>query len=78
MQTSAVPDLAHTHARPVHWLATATAMAGVVAAAGLLQPTAQAAPRQARRTPERPLHPPPRPIRRECGSLWSAAARRAW
>lgn len=38
MQTSAVPDLAHTHARPVHWLATATAMAAVVAAAGLLQP----------------------------------------
>ncbi|MFF5976245.1 hypothetical protein ACFY7C_32540 [Streptomyces sp. NPDC012769] len=38
MQTSAVTDLAHTHARPVHWLATATAMAGVVALAGLLQP----------------------------------------
>ncbi|MGW7432710.1 hypothetical protein ACWGIN_24595 [Streptomyces sp. NPDC054861] len=38
MQPSAVPDLAHTHARPVHWLATATAMAAVVAAAGLLQP----------------------------------------
>lgn len=38
MQPPAVPDLAHTHARPVHWLATATAMAAVVAAAGLLQP----------------------------------------
>ncbi|MFF9865669.1 hypothetical protein ACF1G0_09610 [Streptomyces sp. NPDC013953] len=38
MQTSAVPDLAHTHARPVHWLATATAMAAVVALAALLQP----------------------------------------
>ncbi|MGW6567675.1 hypothetical protein [Streptomyces sp. NPDC054975] len=38
MQLPAVPDLAHTHARPVHWLATATAMAAVVAAAGLLQP----------------------------------------
>ncbi|MFF8276355.1 hypothetical protein ACF05T_09645 [Streptomyces lateritius] len=38
MQPSAVPDLAHTHARPVHWLATATAMAAVVATAGLLQP----------------------------------------
>ncbi|TLQ46898.1 hypothetical protein [Streptomyces marianii] len=38
MQTSAVPDLAHTHARPVHWLATATAMSAVVALAGLLQP----------------------------------------
>ncbi|MFE7776815.1 hypothetical protein ACFU5O_23580 [Streptomyces sp. NPDC057445] len=41
MQTSAtLPDLAHTHARPVHWLATATAMAAVVAGAGLLQPDA--------------------------------------
>ncbi|MCZ7461306.1 hypothetical protein [Streptomyces sp. WMMC940] len=38
MQTSAVPDLAHTHARPVHWLATAAAMSAVVAVAGLLQP----------------------------------------
>ncbi|MCT4356657.1 hypothetical protein M5362_26370 [Streptomyces sp. Je 1-79] len=38
MQPPAVPDLAHTHARPVHWLATATAMAAVVAFAGLLQP----------------------------------------
>ncbi|MFV2118933.1 hypothetical protein ACE14D_11015 [Streptomyces sp. Act-28] len=37
MQTSAVPDLAHTHARPAHWLATAAAMAGVVALAGLVQ-----------------------------------------
>ncbi|MGW1886213.1 hypothetical protein [Streptomyces sp. NPDC001970] len=41
MQTSAtLPDLAHTHTRPVHWLATATAMAAVVAGAGLLQPDA--------------------------------------
>lgn len=38
MQTSALPDLAHTDAKPVHWLATATAMAAVVALAGLLQP----------------------------------------
>jgi hypothetical protein len=36
--SAAVPDLAHTHARPVHWLATAAAMAAVVAAAGLVQP----------------------------------------
>ncbi|MFE3514412.1 hypothetical protein [Streptomyces sp. NPDC059166] len=43
MQTSALPDLAHTAARPVHWLATATAMAAVVAAAGLLQPDAATA-----------------------------------
>ncbi|MCP3817211.1 hypothetical protein NLX86_03370 [Streptomyces sp. A3M-1-3] len=38
MQTSDVPDLAHTRTRPAHWLATATAMAAVVAVAGLLQP----------------------------------------
>ncbi|WP_205022043.1 hypothetical protein [Streptomyces sp. HB132] len=43
MQTSALPDLAHTDAKPVHWLATATAMAAVVAAAGLLQPEATTA-----------------------------------
>ncbi|MEU1077834.1 MULTISPECIES: hypothetical protein [unclassified Streptomyces] len=45
MQNAAVPELAHTHARPVHWLATAAAMAGVVALAGWLQPgTAKASP----------------------------------
>ncbi|WP_411110713.1 hypothetical protein [Streptomyces sp. c-19] len=41
MQPSAAPelaDLAHTLARPAHWLATATATAAVVALAGLLQP----------------------------------------
>ncbi|MFF8291747.1 hypothetical protein ACF068_21295 [Streptomyces sp. NPDC016309] len=43
MPTSAVPDLAHTHARPVHWLATAAAMAAVVAGAGMLQPGAATA-----------------------------------
>lgn len=38
MQTSALPDLAHTDTKPVHWLATAAAMAAVIAGAGLLQP----------------------------------------
>ncbi|MFC9385517.1 hypothetical protein [Streptomyces venezuelae] len=41
MQPSAAPDLAdlaHTHARAGHWLATATATAAVVALAGLFQP----------------------------------------
>ncbi|GGR29533.1 hypothetical protein GCM10010497_34900 [Streptomyces cinereoruber] len=58
MQLPAAPDLtdlAHTHAGPMHWLATATATAAVVALAGLLQPgpvgtttaTAAAAPRPA-------------------------------
>ncbi|MFI6036555.1 hypothetical protein ACIBBD_20760 [Streptomyces sp. NPDC051315] len=35
---SAVPELAHTHTRPIHWLATATAVAGVVALSSVLQP----------------------------------------
>lgn len=43
MQTSALPDLAHTDTKPVHWLATAAAMAAVVACAGLLQPEAATA-----------------------------------
>ncbi|MCM2415091.1 MULTISPECIES: hypothetical protein [unclassified Streptomyces] len=42
MQTSALPDLAHTDTTTMHWLATAAAMAAVVAAAGLLQPDATA------------------------------------
>jgi hypothetical protein len=38
VQQSAVPELAHTHARPIHWIATATAVAGVVALSSVLQP----------------------------------------
>ncbi|MFG2992443.1 hypothetical protein ACGFZK_24680 [Streptomyces sp. NPDC048257] len=34
-----IPEsLAHSSTRPLHWLATATAMAAVIAAAGLVQP----------------------------------------
>lgn len=50
MQTSALPDLAHTDAKPMHWLATAVAMAAVVAAAGLLQPDARASASTPHRT----------------------------
>ncbi|MFI0818499.1 hypothetical protein ACH4TX_18615 [Streptomyces sp. NPDC021098] len=32
------PDLAHTHPRPVHWIATAAAVAAVVAGASAFQP----------------------------------------
>jgi hypothetical protein len=41
VQHSALPDLAlaHTQTRPLHWLATATALAAVVAVSGLLQPS---------------------------------------
>ncbi|SMF23170.1 hypothetical protein [Streptomyces sp. Amel2xC10] len=38
MQQSAVPELAHSHTRPIHWIATATAVAGVVVLSSLLQP----------------------------------------
>ncbi|MEU4043683.1 hypothetical protein ACK389_03185 [Streptomyces antibioticus] len=38
MQQSAVPELAHSHTRPIHWVATATAVAGVVVLSSLLQP----------------------------------------
>lgn len=38
VQQPAVPELAHTTTRPIHWLATAAALAAVVAASGFLQP----------------------------------------
>ncbi|MFD7711841.1 hypothetical protein ACFV6E_06635 [Streptomyces sp. NPDC059785] len=43
MQQSPVPELAHTHTSPLHWLATATALAGVVALSSFLQPDAATA-----------------------------------
>ncbi|WP_328909208.1 hypothetical protein OG230_06755 [Streptomyces sp. NBC_00234] len=54
MQTSALPDLAHTDAKPVHWLATAAAMAAVVAFAGLLQPDTATATASAHASASRP------------------------
>lgn len=55
MQPSAVPELAHTHTRPIHWVATATAVAGVVALSSVLQPhpatAAQAAGPQSQQAP---------------------------
>ncbi|MGW2520330.1 hypothetical protein ACWC09_25560 [Streptomyces sp. NPDC001617] len=43
MQQSAVPELAHTHTRPIHWVATATAVAGVMALSSVLQPNSATA-----------------------------------
>ena len=43
MQHPAVPELAHTTARPIHWLATAAALAAVVAGSAFLQPDAATA-----------------------------------
>ncbi|MFI1931694.1 hypothetical protein [Streptomyces sp. NPDC020330] len=84
MQTPALPDLAHTAAKPVHWLATAAAMAGVVALAGLLQPrtaTATAtAPEQ--RTTTRHGAPAPAPdpaaveFPLECGGVGTTVAKK--
>ncbi|MGW0825913.1 hypothetical protein [Streptomyces sp. NPDC002845] len=38
MQQPVVPELAHTHTRPIHWAVTAAALAGVVALSSALQP----------------------------------------
>ncbi|TPQ20464.1 hypothetical protein [Streptomyces sporangiiformans] len=38
MQQSVVPELAHTRSGPIHWVATAAALAGVIAAGSFLQP----------------------------------------
>ncbi|MEV0221425.1 hypothetical protein [Streptomyces sp. NPDC050704] len=74
MQHSAVPELAHTHTRPIHWVATATALAGVVAASAFLQPDEATA---AQHGPEAKTVPaataPPDPARAdlpiECGPI---------
>ncbi|MFH9394679.1 hypothetical protein [Streptomyces sp. NPDC017413] len=85
MQTPALPDLAHTAAKPVHWLATAAAMAGVVALAGLLQPrtaTATAtAPEQRTTTQHGVPAPAPDPagveFPLECGGAGTTVAKKA-
>ncbi|MFJ2605040.1 hypothetical protein ACIO13_08650 [Streptomyces sp. NPDC087425] len=43
MQHSAVPELAQTHTRPIHWVATATAIAGVMALSSVLHPNSATA-----------------------------------
>ncbi|MEG3632041.1 hypothetical protein [Streptomyces poriticola] len=61
MQHPAVPDLAHTHTRPIHWVATATAVAAVVALSSVLQPDAATAAQTAgteTRTAPAPTAPP--------------------
>ncbi|MEW1613242.1 MULTISPECIES: hypothetical protein [unclassified Streptomyces] len=81
MQTSALPDLAHTATKPVHWLATAAAMAGVVALAGLLQPrTATAtAPEERARTQQNAPAPDPAGVEfpLECGGAGTKVAEHA-
>ncbi|WP_329467786.1 hypothetical protein [Streptomyces sp. NBC_01431] len=82
MQNAAVPELAHTHARPVHWIATATAMAAVVALAGFLQPDAAKAS-QAPREHGAPLTTAAAPdpgavvLPLQCGSVGSTVEKKA-
>ncbi|MBR8640838.1 hypothetical protein KEF29_19755 [Streptomyces tuirus] len=83
MQPSAVPELAHTHTRPIHWLATATAVAGVVALSSFLQPgaatAAQAAGPETRSAPAQLAAPDPAgvtfPI--ECGPVRAVVKKKA-
>ncbi|MGW0612538.1 hypothetical protein [Streptomyces sp. NPDC002788] len=83
MQPSAVPELAHTHTRPIHWLATATAVAGVVALSSVLQPgaatAAQPAAPDTRSAPANAAPPDPAaltfPI--ECGPVNAVVRKKA-
>ncbi|MFI6349378.1 hypothetical protein [Streptomyces sp. NPDC050560] len=61
MQQPAVPELAHTHTQPIHWVATATAIAAVIAASSYLGPDdATAQPHH--RTGTARHSAPPRPV----------------
>ncbi|WP_406380302.1 hypothetical protein [Streptomyces sp. NBC_01618] len=84
MQTSELPDLAHTDTKPLHWLATATAMAAVIAAAGMLQPDPTASASTPHRTTTQHGTAPvaaPDPHRAayplQCGGLENTVAQQA-
>ncbi|MFI8086845.1 hypothetical protein ACIF9R_00815 [Streptomyces sp. NPDC086080] len=83
MQPSAVPELAHTHARPIHWVATATALAGVVALSSVLGPDDRAAAQTPEpRTKSAPAHMvPPDPAAvefpLECGPMKTVVKKQA-
>ncbi|MFB8208060.1 MULTISPECIES: hypothetical protein [unclassified Streptomyces] len=85
MQTSALPDLAHTDTRPMHWLATAAAMAAVIAAAGLLQPHSSASASTRHRTTAQQQHEEaavaPDPAKADfpldCGNVGNTVAKQA-
>jgi hypothetical protein len=83
VQQSAVPELAHTHTRPIHWVATATALAGVMALSSLLQPdsatAAQAAGPEARTAPAVTTAPDPADVDLplECGPVKALVMKKA-
>ncbi|MET8951472.1 hypothetical protein ACWEO4_27315 [Streptomyces sp. NPDC004393] len=82
MQHPAVPELAHTTTRPIHWVATATAVSGVIALTSLLQPGAATAAQPQVRTKAAPvaaLPPDPSKVRfpLDCGPTKVLVAKRA-
>ncbi|GJF22865.1 MULTISPECIES: hypothetical protein [Streptomyces] len=83
MQHPAVPDLSHTHTRPIHWVATATALAGVVALSSVLQPdaatAAQAAGPQTKTAPAHGTPPDPAAVTfpLDCGPVKALVQKKA-
>ncbi|MEU6094662.1 hypothetical protein [Streptomyces sp. NPDC047079] len=82
MQHPAVPELAHTTARPIHWVATATAVSGVIALTSLLQPgSATAAQPQAPTKAAPATVAPPDPARAhfplDCGPTEALVEKKA-
>jgi hypothetical protein len=83
VQQSAVPELAHAHTRPIHWLATATAVAGVVALSSVAQPgpatAAQAAAPEPKTVPADVVPPDPADIAfpLECGAVKAVVVHKA-
>ncbi len=82
MQHSAVPELAHTHARPIHWVATATALSAVAALSALLQPdpaTAVQKGAETRPAPATVMAPDPTGVDfpLECGPTQAVVQRKA-
>ncbi|MDT0611292.1 hypothetical protein [Streptomyces lancefieldiae] len=83
MQHPAVPDLSHTHTRPIHWAATATALAAVVALSAALQPDAATAAQTAapshQSAPARTAPPDPAAVTfpLECGPVKAVVQKKA-
>ncbi|WP_055492729.1 hypothetical protein [Streptomyces sp. TP-A0356] len=82
MQHPAVPELAHTTARPIHWVATATAISGVIALSSVLQPGSATAAQPQAETKAAPAAPaPPDPAKADfpldCGPTKILVAKKA-
>lgn len=83
MQHPAVPDLSHTHTRPIHWVATATALAAVVALSSVLQPDAATAAQppgtEQKNTPAHTVPPDPASVAfpLECGPIEAVVQKKA-